>query len=146
MAFPIQQDERLSSVLRYVERNALRAGLVERAQDWRWGSLVEWPLGSADSFLHPGPVPRGRDWLEWVNRPQSEAKVAAMLGQRPLLRTLRQRPVDEADPPASRSGIHPQPRGRPRKEARKRGHSAFVASGRSDEAASRRSIGLVRRS
>ena len=37
--FPIQQDEHLLSVVRYVERNPLRAGLVERAQDWRWSSL-----------------------------------------------------------------------------------------------------------
>ena len=26
-------------VLRYVERNALSAGLVQRAEQWRWGSL-----------------------------------------------------------------------------------------------------------
>src|SRR5437867_2463093 len=31
--FMIQQDEHLAWVLRYVERNALRAGLVKRAQD-----------------------------------------------------------------------------------------------------------------
>jgi len=38
-AFPIQQDEHLLTVIRYVERNPLRAGLVERAQDWKWSSL-----------------------------------------------------------------------------------------------------------
>ena len=31
-AFPIQEDEHLLIVLRYIERNALRAGLVERAE------------------------------------------------------------------------------------------------------------------
>lgn len=36
-AFVIQQDEHLVTVIRYVERNALRAGLVTRAEDWRWG-------------------------------------------------------------------------------------------------------------
>ena len=39
-SFPIEQDESLLNVLRYVERNALRANLVERAQDWRRGSLM----------------------------------------------------------------------------------------------------------
>ncbi|MBW3541198.1 MAG: hypothetical protein KY476_13095 [Planctomycetes bacterium] len=75
-------------MLRYVERNALRAGLVERARDWRWGSLIDWLLGATASFLHPGPVPHGRDWLEWVNRPESEAELVAIRGQRRPLRTL----------------------------------------------------------
>jgi putative transposase len=38
-SFPVETDEHLYTVLRYVERNALRANLVERAEDWRWGSL-----------------------------------------------------------------------------------------------------------
>ena len=33
-AFPIQEDEHFLTVLRYVERNALRAGLVQHAEDW----------------------------------------------------------------------------------------------------------------
>ncbi len=40
-AFPIQEDEHLLTVLRYVERNPLRAGLVARAQDWKWSSLAD---------------------------------------------------------------------------------------------------------
>ena len=31
-----------STVLRYVERNALRAELVARAEDWKWSSLPGW--------------------------------------------------------------------------------------------------------
>ena len=38
-SFPIQEHEHLLSVLRYAERNALRANLVKRAADWRWSSL-----------------------------------------------------------------------------------------------------------
>src|SRR5438093_3976224 len=38
-AFPIQEDDHLRAVLRYVERNPLRAGLVRRAEDWPWSSL-----------------------------------------------------------------------------------------------------------
>ena len=41
-SFPIQDDEHFFSVCRYVERNSLRAGLVGRAEDWRWGSLWPW--------------------------------------------------------------------------------------------------------
>jgi putative transposase len=38
-AFPIQEDEHLLTVPRYVERNPLRADLVARAEDWAWSSL-----------------------------------------------------------------------------------------------------------
>ena len=38
-SFPIQPDDHFLTVCRYVERNPLRAGLVARAQDWRWCSL-----------------------------------------------------------------------------------------------------------
>jgi putative transposase len=37
-SFPVQDDEDLYAVCRYVERNALRANLVERAEEWRWRS------------------------------------------------------------------------------------------------------------
>ena len=39
-SFPIQKDEHLIAVLRYVERNPLRANLVAKAQDWRWSSAA----------------------------------------------------------------------------------------------------------
>src|SRR6516164_1165917 len=38
-SFPIEADDHYLAVCRYVERNALRAGLVERAEAWHWGSL-----------------------------------------------------------------------------------------------------------
>src|SRR4029079_13972098 len=38
-AFPIEQDEHLLTVLRYVERNPLRAKLVERAENWASSGL-----------------------------------------------------------------------------------------------------------
>lgn len=33
--FPVQHDGHVFAVCRYVERNALRAGLVDRAEEWR---------------------------------------------------------------------------------------------------------------
>ena len=41
---PVETNEYLLSVCRYVERNPVRAGLVERALDWRWSSArwYEW--------------------------------------------------------------------------------------------------------
>ena len=46
-SFPVQEDEHFSTVARYVERNAARAHLVRRAEQWRWGSLARWLNGSS---------------------------------------------------------------------------------------------------
>jgi len=62
-AFPIQHDAHLLQVIRYVERNALRANLVVRAEDWRWGSLAWRDAGYPVSFLVVPPVPLPDDWL-----------------------------------------------------------------------------------
>jgi putative transposase len=75
-AFPIEQDDHLLTVLRYVERNALRANLVERAGDWPWSSLPEWVAQPALPWLDPGPVARGPDWLQHVNEARTEAELA----------------------------------------------------------------------
>ena len=66
------------TVLRYVERNALRAGLVARAEDWPWGSL-SWRSGRfAGPNLTDSPVPLGRDWTRHVNAVQSRAELEAL--------------------------------------------------------------------
>ena len=38
-SFPVQRDDHFLTLCRYVERNPLRAGLVRRAERWRWSSL-----------------------------------------------------------------------------------------------------------
>ena len=38
-SFVVEENEHLLTVCRYVERNALRAKLVDRAEKWRWCSL-----------------------------------------------------------------------------------------------------------
>ncbi len=48
-AFPVQDDGHLTTMVRYAERNPLRANLVKRAEDWRWSSI------SADRTGHPPP-------------------------------------------------------------------------------------------
>ena len=64
-AFPIEQDEHLLTVLRYVERNPLRAGLVERAEDWHWSSLAWRTTGQAagDACQVAGRLPAKLDRL-----------------------------------------------------------------------------------
>lgn len=77
-AFPIEQDEHLLSVLRYVERNPLRANLVQRAEAWPWSSLAWRPMRRRPELLADWPVPSPRNWLALVNTPQTEAELAAL--------------------------------------------------------------------
>lgn len=80
-SFPVQTDEHLLTVMRYVERNPLRAGLTRAAEEWRWGSA--WArLQSEETnrrwLQAPLDPPLPRIWRAWVNRPQSEAEVQSL--------------------------------------------------------------------
>jgi putative transposase len=76
-AFPIEEDEHLLIMLRYIERNPLRAGLVERAEAWRWSSL-RWLSAPEEAPvpLEPGTVPRGTLWVEGVNAATADIDLA----------------------------------------------------------------------
>ena len=55
-SFPIQDDEHFLVVCRYVERNALRAELVARAEDWRWGSFLRSLTGRCSTLCEETAV------------------------------------------------------------------------------------------
>jgi putative transposase len=74
----IQHDEHLLTVLRYIEANPLRAGIVKRADEYMWSSYREHGLGEADALvdklityeeLSPLAKVRQRKWAEKVHRP-----------------------------------------------------------------------------
>jgi putative transposase len=79
-SFPVQEDDHFYALCRYVERNALRANLVQRAEEWRHGSLWRRVHGDAASrrILSPWPLSRPRQWAQWVNEAQTEAELAAI--------------------------------------------------------------------
>ena len=61
-SFPVQGDSHYLTVLRYIEANPLRAGLVERADDWPWSSFAV-RLGYDCAFaLSDGPVALPSNW------------------------------------------------------------------------------------
>ena len=116
-SFPVQDDDHFYTVCRYVERNALRANLVERAEDWRWGSLYRWKYGTAKekSLLSPWPLPRLPNWVDHVNKPLTEAELDAV---RRCVR--RGRPFGDPawiETTARQLGLETtlRPRGRPKK-------------------------------
>ena len=78
-AFAVESDEHLYTVCRYVERNPLRANLVAQAEAWRWSSLGQQrSRAAAAGWLHAWPVPRPRDWVARVNRPETAAELEAV--------------------------------------------------------------------
>jgi putative transposase len=68
-SFPVECDEHLLSLCRYVERNPLSAGLVRTAQQWRFSSLWARMHGDDEikTLLSPWPVKRPKDWTARVN-------------------------------------------------------------------------------
>ena len=114
-SFPIQDDAHFLTVCRYVERNALRAELTARAEDWRWGSLWRWQqsVEPVPALLSPWPIPRSPHWLARVNEPLTDRELIA-------LRRSAQRgsPFGDSawiESTAQRLGLAPtiNPRGRP---------------------------------
>jgi putative transposase len=115
--FPVETDDYFYWVVRYVERNALRANLVPRAECWAWSSLRRGEREDpAYPILSPWPLSRPTNWLEIVNQPQTEAELEAVRRG-----VNRGRPLGGPDwgaRTAERLGLEStlRPRGRPREE------------------------------
>ena len=112
-SFPVQSDGHLLTVLRYVESNALRAGLVRRAQRWPWSSLTG--REEVQQMLSAWPVERPEDWLEMVNHvPDKEVEEVrrSVVKGMPLGSEIWQKKA------AARLGLEStfRQRGRPKKE------------------------------
>lgn len=117
-SFPVQDDDHFYTACRYVERNALRAGLVQRAENWLWSSLWQRCQNRIpDDYppLYTWPLPLPRSWTTYVNQPQSDAELAAL-----RMAIHRGRPFGSTSwqlCTAKRLGLEStlRPRGRPRK-------------------------------
>ena len=111
-AFPIQNDEHLAMVLRYVESNPVRAGKVKRVKDWKWSSLPAWLEGHR--LLWRGrPEIRDKGWLAVLARPLPGCDL-----ERLRKSVSRGHPFGDEKwtlKTAERLGISLRPPGRPRK-------------------------------
>ncbi|MEM9409931.1 MAG: transposase [Planctomycetota bacterium] len=80
-SFPVQDDEHLLWVMRYVERNALRANLVEKAEDWEWSSAYLRRLRQSERPIWlklPKSLSLPRNWRSLVNKPLNERESEAI--------------------------------------------------------------------
>ena len=83
----IQDDDHLLTVLRYIEANPLRAGMVERAGDYPWSSFACHGEGRNDPLLDAVAsyealatyaAVRQRRWSAYVHAQPEEAETAAI--------------------------------------------------------------------
>lgn len=95
---PIESDEQLLQTVRYVARNPVRAGLVERAEEWRWGSYApvlagepghaSLDVGGLLGLFHPIPKRAVSLLRAFVvdEGPEAKAGTALSVDGRPRLR------------------------------------------------------------
>jgi len=106
-SFPVQRDEHLLIVLRYVLQNPVRSGLAESVGDWPWSSWCR------SELVDPCPVEVEENWITKVDEPLSAPELASIRES-----VNRQRPFGETDwqtKIASLFGLEStmRPRGRP---------------------------------
>lgn len=124
----IQDDDHALTVLRYIEANPLRAGMVADAGDYRWSSYAWHGLGRPDPLLSALPsweqlgrteVVRQTAWRRWVGTPLTERELAAV--RRSVVSGRPYGASSWVERVAATVGMRltSRPRGRPRKEAKK---------------------------
>lgn len=116
-SFPVQSESYYLTLLRYVESNPARAGVVERNIDWPWSSLAIRAGGEKAVVLSDGPTELPGSWIKLVERAADTRDK-----NRELIETCmkRSRPMGEDEwttATAARLGLQPtlRPRGRPKK-------------------------------
>jgi len=79
-SFLVEEDHHLLTVLKYIERNPVRAGLVQRPEDWRWGSAYRRIHGTPQEqrLLAELPVDLPRDYVSWLNTPEPSEELSIM--------------------------------------------------------------------
>jgi len=85
-SFPVQRDEHLLMVLRYVLQNPIRSGLAASVNDWPWSSWRRSELAD------PCPVEVEANWITQVEEPLSARQLASIRES-----VNRQRPFGETD-------------------------------------------------
>jgi len=78
--YRVHCDEYLLTVLRYVEANPCRAGLVDSAELWSWSSFGQRVGLHADGLLDKPPVELPVAWSDWVNRAIGESELKTIRG------------------------------------------------------------------
>lgn len=76
-SFLVDSENYLLSVIKYTERNAVRAKLVRFCEDWRWGSAWRRIHGTTPQkkLLDAPPMQLPNDYLSWINTAESPEEI-----------------------------------------------------------------------
>jgi putative transposase len=74
-SFMVNEEEHYLTVLRYIERNPIRAGLVTRCEDWEWSSFQPTVRSGPAGLLSDGPVAKPPHWYQIVNGVESNEEL-----------------------------------------------------------------------
>ena len=66
-SFPVEPGLHLLAVMRYVDRNPVRANLIRRSIDWPWSSAAVRLHAGPAAWLAPLPDYQPPDWSAWVD-------------------------------------------------------------------------------
>jgi putative transposase len=93
-SFLIQKENYFLQAVSYVERNAMRANLVEKAEDWRWSSLWRREHGTLEqkSLLSAWPIDIPENYLDYVNRQESKKVLEFIRGS-----IVKSRPLGDSN-------------------------------------------------
>lgn len=80
---PLAEIDDLIRAARDVERQALAAGLVRRAQDWPWGSLAGRLDATNPLPLVAAPFLESRAWTDYVNASGGVSRPSVHVPERP---------------------------------------------------------------
>ena len=76
--FIVQEDAHLLAVVRYVEANPVRAGLVGSAKDWEWSSHQENARSKSRMLTKEIPIELPKFWESYVNTPLTEVELGTL--------------------------------------------------------------------
>ncbi len=73
-SFLVDKDQYLNTLIKYVERNPVRAKLSKRCENWKWGSAYRRTCGTpnAKKLLDQTSFDLPNDYLNWINTSEKE--------------------------------------------------------------------------
>ena len=73
-SFIVDTDKYLLALIKYVERNPVRAKLVRNCENWRWGSAWRRIYGDKKQkkLMDPSPTPLPHGYTKWINTPDNK--------------------------------------------------------------------------
>ena len=116
-SFICQDDTYFLTLVRYVERNAKKANLVRKAEDWRWSSVWRRENGTEKEkkLLSSWSVTEPKNYLTWLNESQTKEEEDTI--EKSIQRDSPYGEINWVNGVVKRFGLEStiNPRGRPKK-------------------------------